>query len=88
MQTSSQRIVVQKVISGRYPSNIRPTRWDDRTAGVEKVISTSGEEIALFSNGGQSTPEIGWEILLMDTVTSPDAATSARAWTLYGISAQ
>lgn len=85
MQTSSQRIVVQKIVSGRYPENIRPTRWDDRASGVETVLTTSGEEVLLFSNGGQSTPEEGWEILLMDAVTIPDSNSTARAWTLYGI---
>lgn len=87
MQTSSRRIKVQKVISGRYPDHIRPLRWDDRTAGVEKVLSTSGEEVVLYSNGGQSTPESGWEILLIDTVHVAEAGTAAQTWTLYGISA-
>ena len=77
-----RRVCVDKLLSGRYAAGERPTSWDDRIAGTEKVSTTEGEEILLMSRGGQSTPESGWELLLMkESSEFPEAL----EWTVYGI---
>lgn len=86
----SRRIVVGKVISGRYQPGSRPLSWDMRQAGTDTIQTTTGETISLFSTGQQSTPAPGWELLLM-----PDSQTASApgpeagvAWTLYGLGIQ
>ena len=71
------------MIEGRYAPGKKPLSWDERSAGVDKVRTTEGEELTLFSGGGQSTPAPGWELLLTGE-RNGDAP--AYSWTLYGIS--
>jgi len=89
-----RRIRVAEVISSRYSAGQRPVSWDDRRGGVECVISDQGEKINLYSNGGQSSPAIGWEILLTERIDEnaemsfPKGVESSIwpvTWTLYGI---
>ncbi len=83
-----QRIKVQAVIKSRYNSEMftdfsglsRPANWDDRKSGLEQVLTSNGEQIALRSGGAQSTPKEGWVLLL--TAGSDE---EGYEWTLYGI---
>lgn len=79
-----RRIKISKVLNSRYQPGKRPISWDERKEGIEKIISDTGEELVLFSNGGQSSPAPSWELLLMKE--NPFAGeTSALSWTLYGV---
>lgn len=49
---------------GRFTSGTKPLSWDQRLAGIDEVLTETGETLKLFSNGGQSTPAPGWELLL------------------------
>jgi len=80
-----KRVLVFEVLSSRYAPGKRPTSWDERFAGVEKIKTSSGEIITLYSNGGQSSPAPGWELLLMDNVSNLKNTKAASLWTLYGI---
>ena len=75
-----QRVRVASIISSRYPDGFRPASWDERRDGVDLVRTIDGKELRLMSDGGQSPPKPGWEILL----TEGDAHHGFR-WTLYGI---
>jgi hypothetical protein len=76
----AERVTVAEVLRSRYTPGKRPVRWDERFAGAEVVRSTDDREVLLFSNGGQSSPAAGWELLL----TQPRGEASWE-WTLYGI---
>ena len=88
-----RRVRVKDVILSRYTPGKRPTSWDERAAGVECILTEDGETIALFSNGGQSSPAVGWELLLVQEQDIGDAERPKNidphatpfAWTLYGI---
>lgn len=83
-----RRIIVADVLSSRYSAGQRPTSWDRRESGFDRIRSTEGEEIELYCTGGQSTPAAGWELLLTKEITIPSGSPSkAFAWTLYGIKA-
>ena len=83
-KTLPRRVVVSEVLSGRYAAGSRPVSWDARREGVESVRTTEGDNIRLFSNGGQSTPNKNWELLL--TKENQFAEGEAFSWTLYGVS--
>lgn len=78
-----RRVVVADVVSSRYPAGTRPTSWDARRPGLDKIKTESGEHIELFSSGGQSTPKAGWELLLMEQHSQ--SGVHGVTWTLYGI---
>lgn len=78
-----RRIVVSKTISGRYRPGERPVNWGKRRAGIDRVTDASGLDITLVSNGGQSTPAPGWELLLTERADLDNQ--SGFAWTLYGL---
>ena len=82
-----KRIVVKEVISSRYEPGDRPVSWDKRIAGIEKIITTSDEEVSLYSNGQQSSPDIGWELLLTKD-NSGSKVDEGVCWTLYGVGKQ
>lgn len=73
------RIVVQEVVSSRYEPGQRPTSWDRRRSGLEVIKTELGEVFTLFSNGGQSTPHPGWELLLITRIEEPAALSSDAA---------
>jgi len=79
----TKRVVVKEILSSRYQTTDRPVRWVERIAGIDKILTTSGQEVTLYSNGGQSTPETGWELLLTGPTT--ENGVTATSWTLYGI---
>ena len=81
--TLPRRVLVSDLLTGRYPPGSRPVSWDDRLEGIETVVTSDGQTIRLFSNGGQSTPAKNWEILL--TSQNHDSVDSSFTWTLYGI---
>jgi len=76
------RIKVKSVAASRYrkQEGYRPASWEQRKSGIDSVKTTSGEVINLFSDGQQSTPESGWEILLTGGNDK-----DGYSWTLYGI---
>jgi hypothetical protein len=76
----NQRVQVQQIISSRYQHNLRPARWEQRLDGVDVILTTEGKEIRLMSDGGQSPPQIGWEIMITGEVS-----TGLYSWTLYGL---
>ena len=82
MTSENQAIVVVKeIVSGRYGSLPgRPLSWDERREGIDIVRDSAGRLHRLFSDGGQSTPQPGWKLLLRDG----DARAGFR-WTLYGM---
>lgn len=59
-----RRIQVTGVTASRYRPGSRPISWDRRAPGIEQVTTATGEEITLYSTGGQSTPAPGWILLL------------------------
>ncbi len=77
-----RRVVVKEIIASRYAPGKRPARWNERVAGIDEVETTSGEHLSLLSEGDQSSPAPGWELLLNDETGDTKAVT----WTLYGIS--
>ena len=79
-----RRVTVKEVISGRYPAGERPYSWDQRYAAAETVVTVDDEELVLISNGGQSTPSSGWELLLTEEVMTEDGQ-KGIAWTLFGL---
>jgi hypothetical protein len=82
-----RRVVVEEVISSRYPPGERPTSWDKRHQGTEKIRTTEGEELLIYSNGGQSSPAKGWEILLTKEGNEDCSPVDGQpiSWTLYGL---
>lgn len=81
-----KRIIVAEVLRSRYKPGQRPVSWDERSPGLESVRGSDGEEYQLFSNGGQSTPAPGWELLLTNVVeVEGEQGASGLEWTLYGI---
>ena len=74
-----RRITVTNVLSSRYAPGQRPVSWDERTEGEEEVETEESGAIRLNSNGGQSSPAPGWELLL--TTLTP----KGYEWTLFGI---
>jgi hypothetical protein len=81
--TLPRRVVVSRVLTGRYAPGSRPVSWDDRKEGVESVLTVDGQTLRLYSNGGQSTPSVNWELLL--TNEQADVSGAIFSWTLYGI---
>ncbi len=77
-----RREKVAKIVSGRYLPGTKPSSWDDRVAGYDIIETSSGENISLYSEGDQSTPKIGWEILLSEEFPGVDPS---YKWTLYGV---
>lgn len=77
------RVVVDSILSSRYPDHKRPMNWDRRKQGLDRVSVRNGEEVQLISDGQQSPPQPGWELLL----TSAEETDSGLAfrWTLYGL---
>ncbi len=73
------RIKISDVKCGRYKVGTKPPSWDLRKAGTDVVVSTEGEEYILDCQGDQSTPDLGWELLI-------NAKTEiGYAWTLFGV---
>lgn len=79
-----RRVCVSEIISSRYQAGERPISWDERLDGIEQIKTDSGEVLKLYSNGGQSSPSVGWELLLIDQVQFAEEK-NAFSWTLYGI---
>ena len=84
---AKRRIIVSKLVSGRYEAGYKPIFWDQRGAKVETVETVSGERISIFSGGGQATPGPGWELLLSGKTKQDSEGDSGECWTLYGIRA-
>ena len=74
------RVTIQSLISSRYAEGERPGSWDNRVEGMDVVRSTDGEELKLWSDGGQTPPKAGWVLMLIDV-----ADAGAYRWTLYGL---
>lgn len=72
-------IVVGKTVTSRYADCVRPQNWDQRIAGIEEVESIDGVRFVLNSEGGQSTPQPGWKIMLLS-----EHSEGAYSWTLQG----
>ena len=73
-------IVVTDLVSSRYPTAIRPENWDARSAGIDTVIASDGNKYNLLSDGQQSPPQKGWQVILREG----DNRAGFR-WTLYGL---
>ncbi len=84
MKDLPKRVTVSEVITSRYLPGTRPVSWDLRVPGFEVIRTTSGEEIVLASNGGQSTPAPGWQLLLTKEAQS-ETNNRVLEWTLYGV---
>ena len=85
-----KKISVKEVVSSRYEVGQRPTSWDDRRSGLEVVKTEQGEVVNLYSNGGQSSPHAGWELLLIERLdhsleSEKTSSVPAYTWTLYGL---
>ena len=81
-------VKVKEILNSRYQPGTRPISWDERAAGDESVIIDTGEEIRLYSTGGQSSPTPGWMIVLTGIANNarPDSLETFH-WTLYGLPA-
>ena len=81
-----RRIKITSVIKSRYTeidtdtALCRPKSWDSRLAEVEVVKDHDNQEVKLRSNGGQSSPQEGWELML--TAGDPE---QGYEWTLYSL---
>lgn len=75
-----QVVIVKKTLSSRYKNTPRPSNWDLRKEGLDEIESSDGSRLVLKSNGGQSTPQPGWKILL-----SKEESEGVYLWTLYGL---
>jgi hypothetical protein len=73
-------IVVGKILTSRYANGVRPQSWDQRSSGIEEIESVDGVRFVLNSEGGQSTPQPGWKIMLLS-----EHSEGAYSWTLQGI---
>lgn len=73
-------IVVGKTVVSRYADGIRPQNWDQRVSGIEEIESVDGVHFVLSSEGGQSTPQPGWKIMLLSEQTE-----GIYSWTLQGV---
>lgn len=73
-----RRVVVKEVLQARYRPGSKPLSWDKRTPGIEKILTASGETVLLYSGGGQSSPETGWELLLVGPARAADLAELTR----------
>jgi hypothetical protein len=73
-----RRVVISEIISSRYPNNLRPENWKLRKEGIDLVKTTDGQTLEVFSNAGQSPPQVGWHILLKNDKNK-------AVWTLYGM---
>lgn len=80
MKDLPKSILVKEVVTSRYPSGQRPENWDQRIAGIDTVIASDGNSYNLLSDGQQSPPEQGWQIILRDGDNR-----SGYHWTLYGL---
>ena len=74
-----KKISVAGLISSRYEGD-RPADWDERFAGIDVVKTDSGDTVTLVSSGQQSSPKVGWTLML--TAERPG---TGYEWTLYGI---
>ena len=74
------RIKVVGNVASRYPDHERPSSWDERVAGSDVVLDSESRRIHLLSDGGQSPPKPGWEILV-----TGGSVQSGYSWTLYSI---
>ena len=77
-----KRVCVAELVCGRYQAGGRPLSWDQRRPGVETIKTEDGQEIDLYSSGGQSSPAPGWVLLL---TREHEAGQPALEWTLYGL---
>ena len=89
LHTSSFRIRVVGVTSGRYAPGVKPLHWEDRISAQETLLgvrtdadSASPESFNVLSNGGQATPDLGWELLLTPERSEPEKIFN---WTLFGV---
>ena len=87
-----QMIVVAKVICPRYTGEdmsvpCRPISWDSRYKGIDVIETTTGEQLMLASSGGQSTPRVGWGLMLTGLERISDTQ-HGYSWTLYSIPKQ
>ena len=73
-------ILVKEVVSSRYPGAIRPDSWDDRIAGIDVIIASDGNKYNLLSDGQQSPPQKGWQLVLREGDNRV-----GYHWTLYGL---
>ena len=80
MNDLPKSILVKEVISSRYAGGSRPASWDNRIAGIDTVTASDGNQYNLFSDGQQSPPLHGWQIILREG----DNRAGYR-WTLYGL---
>lgn len=80
------KIQVKKILTSRYSAVTddtglnRPQNWSDRKDGIDTIETDTGETLRLYSTGQQSSPKVGWIIVL--TGTKPDGSSS---WTLFGM---
>jgi hypothetical protein len=80
------KVRVVEVVSSRYGSQDggeRPLLWDERREGVDVVTIGGGETITLKSSAMQSTPKLGWILVL-----TGGSHNTGYTWTLYGITPQ
>lgn len=73
-------VLVKEVVSSRYPGGLRPDSWDARIAGIDTIIASDGNSYNLISDGQQSPPQIGWQLVLRDGDNRV-----GYHWTLYGL---
>ena len=73
-------IKIKEIVSSRYSGKDRPENWDERVAGIDSIIANDGNQYNLLSNGQQSPPQLGWEIILREGDNR-----AGYSWTLYGL---
>jgi len=76
-------IVVKEVLQSRKQIS-RPAAWEEREPGLEVVVDSEGHKYELRSTGQQSTPHVGWQLVLHSTEAS-SLPNGGWDWTLYGV---
>ena len=74
------RVTVGSIVRSRYEKQTRPADWAARVDGIDVITTTDGEELRLYSNGQQNTPQPNWVLLL-----TGGSAEEGYEWTLYGM---
>ena len=74
------RVIVDDLLSSRYPEGVRPASWDQRKEGVDVIRTADGKIFRLFGDGGQSPPKRGWVIMI-----EGGEPKTGYTWTLYGL---
>ncbi|RIL10271.1 MAG: hypothetical protein DCC75_04710 [Proteobacteria bacterium] len=74
------KVQIKQILVSRYADNKRPLSWDQRLAGHDHIVTSNGQTIKLWSEGGQSPPRPGCAIII-----TSGSSEEGYKWTLYSM---